>query len=67
MIDISFVRDNPDLVSERSAQKGIKVDIPKLIKLDDKRRELLSELDEIRHERNQIAHDAAGKKPLAEL
>lgn len=34
MIDIQFIRDNPDLVAQKSVQKGYAVDIPHLLELD---------------------------------
>jgi seryl-tRNA synthetase len=38
MLDIQFIRDNPDLVSEKSIQKGYVVDIPQLLELDGQRK-----------------------------
>ncbi len=63
MIDINFVRDNPDLVAERSAQKGITVDINKLLEVDAKRRDLTAQSDAIRKQRNELAKAGAGKQP----
>jgi seryl-tRNA synthetase len=34
MIDIQFVRDNPELVTQKSKQKGYEVDIKRLLELD---------------------------------
>lgn len=61
MIDINLVRANPELVALGSSQKGIKVDVHKLLELDDKRRQLQSQADDLRRERNQIANLAAGQ------
>lgn len=55
MIDIQFVRDNPDLVQEKSAQKNVEVDIGELLRLDGERRELLQTVEVLRQERNKIA------------
>ncbi len=66
MIDVNFVRENPELVAKGSMQKGVKVDIDKLLKLDQQRRDLLNQMDAIRQERNQVAQAASGKKPEAE-
>jgi len=41
MLDIKFIRQNPKLVSEKSKQKGYSVDIDKLLKVDQQRRELI--------------------------
>lgn len=55
MIDIQFLRDNPDLVAEKSKQKGYTVDITALLKVDAGRRELLGRVEELRRQRNQLA------------
>ena len=55
MLDIRFIRENRELVEKSSAQKGYKVNIQKLLALDDNRRKLLSEIEKIRAERNQLS------------
>jgi seryl-tRNA synthetase len=64
MLDLQFIRENPDLVSKAAQQKGYKVDVGKLITLDEQRRKMLAELETLRQKRNQIA--AAKVKPTAE-
>lgn len=63
MLDIQFIRDNAKLVQEKSEQKGIKVDINKLLELDKKRRDLIGGVEELRSKRNKLSGD---KKPSAE-
>lgn len=67
MVDIQFVRDNPELVKEKSAQKGYEVDIPALLALDDDRRVLLAQVETLRQRRNEIATSMKGGKPSQEL
>lgn len=55
MIDIQFIRDFPDEVQKKSGQKGYKVDIAKLLRLDKDRRELISVVENIRAKRNENA------------
>jgi seryl-tRNA synthetase len=55
MLDIRFIRENPELIAEKARQKGYKVDIPKLLKVDEKRRALLTEAEKVRAERNALA------------
>jgi seryl-tRNA synthetase len=52
MLDIQFIRDNPKLVKEKAQQKGYDVDIDKLLKADQKRRQLLTEIETLRRQRN---------------
>jgi len=63
MLDIQFIRDNPDLVEEKSKQKNVKVDIKQLLSLDVERRKLLTEAEDLRQKRNQQAGDTKGQRP----
>lgn len=63
MLDIRFIRENADLVAEKSAEKGYKVDIPKLLELDKDRRELQTAVDSLRTRRNENASKMKSGKP----
>lgn len=52
MLDIKFIRENKDLVQEAARKKRIKFDVEKLIQSDDKRKELVSKIDEMRSQQN---------------
>jgi seryl-tRNA synthetase len=65
MLDIRYIRENPDRVAEFSKQKGYDIDVSTLLQLDEQRRDLGQKADTLRTERNSIA-DAmkqAGGKP----
>ena len=66
MIDIQFIRDNPELVQQNSAKKGYEVDIEQLLGFDAKRRELLGVVEDLRMQRNQIADGMKGSRPSEE-
>ncbi len=53
MLDIQFIRDNADLVQDSSKNKGLDVDIKQLLELDGQRRDLLQEVEKLRHDQNQ--------------
>lgn len=63
MLDIQFIRDNADLVQEKSAQKGYKVNIGELLELDTERRTRLTSLEELRARRNALTLEMKGQKP----
>ncbi len=63
MLDIQFIRENPELVKEKSAQKNAKVDIDELIKQDETRRALLQDIEKLRAERNELNSNNKGQKP----
>src|SRR5579864_7869961 len=66
MLDIRFIRENADLVAEKSKQKGYDVDISKLLEVDARVRELTPRVEELRHQRRGLAESAKGTKPSEE-
>ncbi len=60
MLDIRFIRDNAEAVQENATRKNYSVDIAKLLKLDDQRRELSARADELRERRNANAAKMKG-------
>jgi seryl-tRNA synthetase len=66
MLDIQFIRDNPDLVVEKARQKGYDVDIVQLLGFDRERRELLGQVENLRQQRNQLTENTKGQRPSDE-
>lgn len=66
MLDIQFIRDNPELVVEKSSQKGYKVDIPQLLDLDGQRKTRLTQIEELRRRRNEQAAELKNGRPSDE-
>lgn len=66
MLDIQFIRENPEIVQEKSKQKGYDVDIEQLLGFDAKRRELLLQVEALRHERNDLQAASKGQPPSDE-
>lgn len=67
MLDIQFIRQNPDRVQKNADQKNIQVDVHKLLELDKKRREMQQQVDELRAKRNDIAAQMKSGKPEESL
>jgi seryl-tRNA synthetase len=59
MLDIKFIRENKDIVIAGAKKKHVKVDIQKLIELDDKRRELQKQYDDRRAEQHAASETIA--------
>ncbi|MBI2589321.1 serine--tRNA ligase [Candidatus Saccharibacteria bacterium] len=59
MLDIRFIRENAETVEKKAEQKGYKVDVKHLLELDDKRRSLLSEIEELRAKRNELSQSVS--------
>ncbi|HVV66613.1 MAG TPA: serine--tRNA ligase [Candidatus Saccharimonadales bacterium] len=66
MLDIQFIRENPELVAEKSKQKGYEVDIQQLLGFDKERRELLQQAEDLRRQRNELTAQTKGQKPSEE-
>jgi len=59
MLDIKFIRENLDVVKMAAQKKKILVDLDRLVSLDDKRRELMSSLEEKRAAQNKASEQIA--------
>lgn len=66
MLDIQFIRENPELVQEKSKQKGYETDIAQLLGFDTKRRELQAQVEALRQKRNELADATKGQRPSDE-
>lgn len=51
MLDIKFIRENKDLVEQNNKNRGVKADVSKLLELDEQRRKLIAQADELRSTR----------------
>lgn len=67
MLDIQYIRDNPEEVAEKALQKGYSITVPELLRLDDERRTLLSSIESLRAQRNENANHLKGGKPSTEI
>lgn len=67
MIDIQILRDNPELVKQKSANKQVEVDPDKILALDVERRDLLRQVESLRQKRNEISAKMKDGKPDEEL
>ena len=61
MLDVQFIRANQEKIVAAIKHKGSKADLARLLELDDQRRQLTSDLDRLRAERNQFAQRQSGK------
>lgn len=66
MLDIKYIRENQDKIKEAAKNKNIKIDIDALLMLDEKRREAVTKIDDMRAQRNELAKFTPGQKPSEE-
>ncbi|MDD5147065.1 MAG: serine--tRNA ligase [Candidatus Daviesbacteria bacterium] len=55
MLDINYIRDNLEKVKKSIEARKADVDLDKLLKFDNERRELITKVDELRAKRNEAA------------
>ena len=58
MLDIQFIRQHQAVVQEAIKNKGIVVDLDRLLAVDEQRRQLIGQLEAVRGRRNQLASRA---------
>lgn len=65
MLDIKYIKEHEEAVRGALARRGMHVDIviPKLLELDQQRRELLQQLEERNRQRNELTAQMKGGKP----
>lgn len=66
MLDIKYIRQNPEKVKEALENRGATADLDKFLKLDEERRNLLFEVEKLKSQRNQESEEIARKKKVGE-
>ena len=57
MLDMKFVRENPDKVMQAVANRNGKLDLTEFLELDKKRRELTQQVEALKKERNTASQE----------
>ncbi len=65
MLSLDFIRNNKEKVIEAAKNKGRKINIDQILKLDDQRRELIQKIQILREERNKTSHGKPDEKTIA--
>jgi seryl-tRNA synthetase len=55
MLDLKFIRENATAVEENCKNRGVEADVGLVVKLADRRSELIQELNELKQRQNQMA------------
>lgn len=66
MLDIKYVRENQEVVQAAARDKNIDLNVVELLEVDDKRKTLIVEVDQLRSERNELAAGIKTGKPTEE-
>jgi seryl-tRNA synthetase len=57
MLDITFIRNNPELIKEGILKKRMKMDLDELLSVDEEVRKLRTEVENLRAERNRLSKE----------
>lgn len=66
MLDVKFIRDNPDVVRKAMQLKGDEADLDRLLELDNNRRVMLKDVEELKHRRNIVSREIGNRKARGE-
>ncbi|CQR73040.1 Serine--tRNA ligase [Sporomusa ovata DSM 2662] len=66
MLDIKFVRSNPEIVEQALKNRGSAMSLTEFIKLEKERRELLAEVETLKNKRNTVSQEISQKKKAKE-
>lgn len=62
MLDIKFVRTNPDLVKEALANRNVDVSLDEFLQLDEERRKNLFQVEQLKNRRNVVSEEVGRLK-----
>ena len=62
MLDAKYIRANPEKVSEGLAKRKSQVNLDEFLALDQKRREIIQEVEQLKGKRNTVSQDIAKLK-----
>lgn len=65
MLDIKFIRENPELIKEAARKKNVAFDVSELLAIEEKRKEALTAFENMRAEQNKLSDEVA-KAPVDE-
>jgi seryl-tRNA synthetase len=63
MLDIAFIREFPEVVKAGAKKKRLQVDVDRLLDVDRQRRALITEIEQLRAERNRHSKQVSGVPP----
>ncbi len=66
MLDIKFVRDNPEKVEQALKNRGASMSLAEFLGYEKERRELLAEVETLKNKRNTVSQEISKKKKAGE-
>jgi len=66
MLDIKFIRENPEEIKEAARNKNIDLDVDRLLEVDQEKRKLKNKIEKLQAEKNKLAKIVRVGKPTEE-
>ncbi|MFA5174877.1 MAG: serine--tRNA ligase [Patescibacteria group bacterium] len=67
MLDIKFIRENKELIKNNCENRRVKIDLDRLLNLDEKRKELMKKSEDLRALRNQKSKGKPSDEEIAKM
>ena len=67
MLDLKFVRSNPDIVKKALQKRGASISLDPFLELDERRREKLVEVEKLKNKRNVVSEEIGRLKKAGQL
>ncbi len=62
MLDLKFIQKNPEIVNQALKNRGSDIDIHEFLSLDERRRQIIQEVEDLRHKKNQASAEVGNLK-----
>ncbi len=62
MLDLKAIRENPEQIAQGIKNKGEIEDVEQILKLDEKRRDVIQKVENLKHERNELSQQVGQLK-----
>jgi len=67
MLDLKFVRNNPDVIKTALQKRGASISLDTFLELDERRREMLVEVEKLKNKRNVVSEEIGRLKKTGQL
>ncbi len=67
MLDIKYIRENKDAVGQNAKNRGVKIDLARLLELDEERRKMIAQIDEMRAQRKAGSKGKPSDEEIAKM
>ena len=67
MLDIKYIRENPDKVKKGIAAKNEKSKVDEVLQLDEQRREIIVQVEDLKAKRNKVSSQIPQMKKLERM